>query len=80
MKEFVAGAVVTCYDELNESTFTDHILISEVESYADAMNRIENYFGNTIESVEITLISEFSPFISVNSENFDSFLKGKLYE
>lgn len=75
-KEFIAVATIDWYGEREETTRTDHILLSEVEDYKDAVARIENMYGNSLEFMQITLLE--GPFIKLSGRYLDMFISGQL--
>ena len=77
-KELIALA--TCqwtFTANGENTIeTDHIILTEVENFSDAMARIEQYYGTDLEVCEITLLE--GPFLHVNGINFDKIITGEI--
>ena len=68
-KEFIALAKVEFYDE-EEDLRTDNIIITEVESFADATTRIEAYYSNDLyKIVELTLYD--GPFLTTDDTSFN---------
>lgn len=76
MKEFIAVATVHWYCDSDDSNNVDHIILTEVESYVDAVSRIENYYGNDLESVDVTLLE--GPFVTMSGRYLDMFVTGQL--
>lgn len=66
MKEtFLAIAKVSWYNEDNVIE-TDYIAITRVDDFCEAMRRIEEYYGNDLESVFIKLVD--GPFCQLPRE------------
>lgn len=76
MKSYIAAASVTLYDESIEESFTSHIILSEVSSYVDAVQRIEARYDMLLESMDITLLE--GPFVEINAEYFEKFVQGEM--
>lgn len=75
-KEFIAVATIDWHSEREETTRTDNILLSEVEDYKDAVARIENMYGNSLEFMQVTLLE--GPFIHLSGRYLDMFISGQL--
>lgn len=74
-KELIALA--TCqWTFADDNINTDHIILTEVENFSDAMARIEKYYGTDLEVCEITLLE--GPFLHVNGINFDKIITGEI--
>lgn len=69
MKEFIALAKIEFYDE-EEDLRTENIIITEVESFVDAVTRIEAYYSNDLYTiVELTLYD--GPFLTTDDTSFN---------
>lgn len=66
MKEFIAIATVSFYDEIDNTTATEKIVLSEVENFADAVERIEKYYSRDLERVDIEILE--GPFLKLTDE------------
>lgn len=66
MKEFIAIATVSFYDEIDNTTATEKIVLSEVENFVDAMERIEKYYSQDLERVDIEIFE--GPFLTLTDE------------
>ena len=68
-KEFIALAKIEFYDE-EDDLRTDNIIITEVESFADAVARVEAYYSNDLHAiVELTLYD--GPFLTTDDTSFN---------
>lgn len=77
MKEFFAIATVDWYSELENETITDNIVLTNVDSFPEAMNLIAEYYGNTIESINNFNLFE-GPFLRVSGETLEKIAKEEL--
>lgn len=66
MKEFIAIATVSFYNEIDNATETEKIVLSEVENFVDAVERIEKYYSRDLERVDIEILE--GPFLKVTDE------------
>ena len=66
----------TWYDDYDGSTQTDNFIITEVKNYTQVMAKIEEYVGEILESVEITLLE--GPFCAVSSDIANRIVKGEI--
>lgn len=69
-----AATVVWMFDE---KEIHDYILITEVQSYADAMEKIEKTYGDDIIKVELTIVNDEN-FIYLSEDAFKSYLEGEM--
>ena len=68
-KEFIALAKIEFYDE-EEDLRIENIIITEVESFVDAVTRIEAYYSNDLHTiVELTLYD--GPFLTTDDTSFN---------
>ena len=68
-KEFIALAKIEFYDEEGD-LHTDRIIITEVESFVDAVARIEAYYADDLYAiVELTLYD--GPFLTTDETSFN---------
>lgn len=72
MKDCVAIAIIDYFNDTYEKTDKEIIVLTEVESYKDAMTRIEDYYGPDLESLQITLID--GPFLQIDSKTLDKIM------
>lgn len=68
MKELIAIATVSFYNEINNTTETEKIVLSEVENFVDAVERIEKYYSRDLEKVDIELLE--GPFLTITDEMY----------
>lgn len=66
MKEFIAIATVSYYNDNDNTTETEKIVLTEVENFVDAMERIEKYYSQDLEQVDIELYE--GPFLFLTDE------------
>ena len=66
MKEFLAIATVSFYNEIDNTTETEKIVLSEVENFVDAVERIEKYYSRDLERVDIEILE--GPFLKLTDE------------
>lgn len=66
MKELIALATVSYYNNYNYKTETEKIVLTEVKNFADAMERIEKYYSNELTQVDIELYE--GPFLFLTDE------------
>lgn len=66
MKKLIALATVSYYNNDNYKTETEKIVLTEVENFVDAMERIEKYYSNELEQVDIELYE--GPFVFLTDE------------
>ena len=76
MKEFIAIATVSYYNDVGNTTETENIVLTEVENYVDAMERIEKYYSHDIEDVHVVLLE--GPFLTISDMNLDMIMKGNI--
>ena len=70
MKFFVA--LVKWYDESEEGIRTDYICVTG-KNFADATSNIEEYYGDTLDNVDLEIINKEHPLVIL--PNFDTFEK-----
>ena len=56
MKELIALATVSYYNNDNYKTETEKIVLTEVKNFVDAMERIEKYYSKDLERVIIEVL------------------------
>lgn len=66
MKELIALATVSYYNDNDDTTETEKIVLTEVENFVDAMERIEKYYSQDLEQVDIELYE--GPFLFLTDE------------
>lgn len=66
MKEFIALATVSYYNEIDNKTETEKIVLTEVENFVDAVERIEKYYSQDLERVDIEIFE--GPFLKLTDE------------
>lgn len=73
MKELIAIATVSFYDDINSTTASEKIVLSEVENFVDAMERIEKYYSRDLEKVDIELLE--GPFLTITDEIYKNIVE-----
>ena len=73
---YCAVIKATWYDADEGSTQTDNFIITEVKNYTQVMAKIEEYVGEILTSVEITLLE--GPFCAVSSDIANRIVKGEI--
>lgn len=51
LKDYIAIATVDWYSDSDDETLTDNIVLTNVNSFPEAMNLIAEYYGDTIVSI-----------------------------
>lgn len=73
MKELIAIATVSFYNEIENTTETEKIVLSEVENFVDAVERIEKYYARDLEKVDIELLE--GPFLTITDEMYKNIME-----
>ena len=76
MKEFIAIATVSFYNEIDNTTETEKIVLTEVENFVDAMERIEKYYSQDLERVVIEVLE--GPFLKLTDEAIEILMEAEL--
>jgi hypothetical protein len=76
MKEFIAIATVSFYNEIDNTTETEKIVLSEVENFVDAVERIEKYYSQDLERVDIEIFE--GPFLKLTDEAIEILKEAEL--
>lgn len=71
-KEFIAICEISFYSIPDEDYINENIVLTEVNTYAEAMTRIEAYYGNDLESARITLLD--GPFLRISNRIIDEIM------
>ena len=75
MQFFVAK--VTWYDPANhQGPATDNIAIA-AESHSSVAAQIETYFGEGIETVEITLLNPDRPLVLIDDKTYEGLIRSE---
>lgn len=75
MDYYMAVCEVERYSEVDNRSITEYVDITNIDNYASAMNLVEEYYGDDIESVKITLLK--GPFIHLNKDMADRIINGE---
>ena len=67
LKDFIAIATIDWYSDSDNETLTDNIVLTNVNSFPEAMNLIAEYYGDTIVSINNFNLFE-GPFLKVQNE------------
>lgn len=73
MDKYTALAKVVFYYDTNCSK-TECIAISNVVSFTDAMEKVEEYYGDDLETCEITLIADW--FWNISEDEYNKYKYG----
>ena len=75
MKEFFAVCRITFIAEYTEDykEETDYVILTDIDTYSDAVSRLEEYYGNDLISLTITLLN--GPFFRISKEIYDSLIE-----
>lgn len=77
LKEFYATAKIQYYDCVVDASREENIVLTEVESFVDAMTRIEAYYEHDLETViELNLFE--GPFVRLNNSALEQLVCGDL--
>ena len=76
MKEFIAIATVSFYNDNTNTTETEKIVLTEVENFVDAMERIEKYYSQDLERVIIEVLE--GPFLKLTDEAIEILMEAEL--
>ena len=76
MKELIAIATVSFYDEITNTTASEKIVLSEVENFVDAVERIEKYYSRDLEKVDIELLE--GPFLTITDEIYKNIMEAEV--
>lgn len=72
MKEFMAVVKAEFYNEVSQQIETENIVITNVDTYKEAMELVEKYYGDTLEGAHIALIT--GPFLRVADRIVDEIM------
>ena len=70
MNEFAAIAKVCWYDESSAETIEDYLVVTNVKDFSSTVAEIEKYYGNDLESVEVSLVE--GPFLMISKKYHDA--------
>lgn len=75
MKEFFAVCRITFITEYTEEykEETDYVILTDIDTYSDAVSRLEEYYGNDLISLTITLFD--GPIFRMPKEIYDSIIE-----
>lgn len=72
-KEFFATATIQ-FNACDDNSYKENIVLTEVESFVDAVARIEAYYGDDLETIiELNLFE--GPFVILKDEMFEELCK-----
>ena len=76
-KEFYAAATIQFWNEAEDTSQEENIILTEVENFVDAVTRIEAYYGSSLEAlVELNLFE--GPFVILNDRALEALCCGDL--
>lgn len=75
MKEFFAVCRITFIAEYTEEykEETDYIILTDIDTYSDAVSKLEEYYGDDLISLTVTLFD--GPIFRMSKEIYDSLLE-----
>lgn len=77
MKEFYATCTVQFYNEVENVSQEENIVLTEVENFVDAVTRVENHYGNDLEAIIELNIFE-GPFVILSDRALEKLVTGEL--
>jgi hypothetical protein len=76
-KEFFAAATIQFWNEAEDTSQEENIVLTEVENFVDAVTRIEAYYSNSLETIiELNLFE--GPFVILNNRALEALCCGDL--
>lgn len=76
-KEFFATATIQFWNEAEDTSQEENIILTEVENFVDAVTRIEAYYSNSLETIiELNLFE--GPFVILNDRALEALCCGDL--
>lgn len=76
-KEFFAAATIQFWNEAEDTSQEENIILTEVENFVDAVTRIEAYYSNDLEAIiELNLFE--GPFVILNDRALEALCCGDL--
>lgn len=75
MKEFFAVCRITFVAEYGEEykEETDYIILTDIDTYSEAVSKLEEYYGDDLISLTVTLFD--GPIFRMPKEIYDSLLE-----
>lgn len=75
MKEFFAVCRITFIAEYTEEykEETDYIILTDIDTYSEAVSKLEEYYGDDLISLTVTLFD--GPVFRMPKEIYDSLLE-----
>lgn len=70
---YLAICEIDYYNEDADTTETEHVAITNVANYADAVSRAEAYYGEDICGIRVTLLD--GPFCPLNENMVDLIMR-----
>lgn len=64
--DYIAIATCKYYDDSLDNLETETIVITEIETFAEAMAKVESYYGDDLESATITLRD--GPYFNISNQ------------
>ena len=72
LNDYVAIVSADIYLEDENKTIEENIVLTNVSSYAFAAEMVEDYYGSSLASFEITLID--GPFLHINDDTLEKIM------
>ena len=76
LNEYTALVTAHWYCEYDNATLEDNLVLTNVKSYSDAMEQIEEYYKDDLEDVSITLLE--GPFLRVKGDTLEKIAKDEV--
>lgn len=76
-KEFFATATIQFWNEVEDTSQKENIVLTEVENFVDVVTRIEAHYGNDLEGIiELNLFE--GPFVTLSNRALEALCCGDL--
>lgn len=76
MGEFIAIAKVNFYDDIDNSTLQENIIMTHIHSFSEAVCFLEKYYGTNLESFSLELLE--GPFLRVSDASVEKLVHEEL--
>lgn len=70
LNDYYAVAAIEFYDEIQNTTIKENQIITNVSSYAETVALLEEYYGNTIETIQLITLFE-GPFLRASDSTIE---------
>ena len=76
LNDYIAIVSADIYLEDENETIEENTVLTNISSYASAVELIEEYYGNSLSNLYITLID--GPFLHINNDTIDKIMTNKI--